>query len=460
MPSHPSTRTRAANNFIALLLGALTLPGAVVVLYYHPLTGVWIRHRVTQWSSQPSTAQTPAPASPSQATVENELDEEAREAANATHKSTKWISAPNSPSSTKRDSLLESETSLQSSPAIESTNPSQTSVQLPVLRLETRFGMMDGIPIARFVDEVWLLHDSGAILHSPTSEILSERVLPKEFTPISVSEMAADLRREFGSGFQVRWEQPYFFVSRTKGSAFWGEKFRSLQASMKQFCRSAGLSTRELPFPLVVVILGSRSEFRQYCQTHTISVPDTCVGVYSQKTNRIALFEETDLAEKQNTVDTICHEAAHQLAFNLGLHQRCAATPLWLAEGFATMFEAPRYSQPMNQNLSGWPAARRAAWIQLASDPVRTRVLLESLIKNDNLFEERPEEAYALAWGLTHFLATNHSKNFAQYLRSVGQLEPFLDAKFSKRLELFRQSFGSDTSKLTSALIRHIESLR
>ncbi|XZE36602.1 DUF1570 domain-containing protein [Pirellulaceae bacterium SH501] len=460
MPSHPSTRARAANNFIALILGALALPGAVVVLYYHPLTGVWIRHRVTQWSASPSTAQAAVPDSPSNTTFESDLDDEAREAASATHQSTKWISAPNDSSSSKKDSLLESETSLQTPPSSDQNATAASSVQPPVLRLETRFGTIDGVPIARFVDETWVLQNSGAIQHIPASEVVTERMLTKEFSPVSASEMAADLRREFGGGFQVRWEQPYLFVSRTKGSAFWGERFRGLQASMKQFCRNAGLSTRQLPFPLVVVILGSQGEFRQYCQTHGINVPENCVGVYSQKTNRIALFEDPNLAEKQNTVDTICHEAAHQLAFNLGLHQRCAATPLWLAEGFATLFEAPRYALPVNHHLSSWPAARRAAWTKLASDPARTRALLESLIKNDNFFEESPDEAYALAWGLTHFLATNHSKSFSQYLRSVGELEPFLDAKFSKRIDMFCQSFGSDTSKLTKALIRHIESLR
>lgn len=459
MPSTPSTRARAANNFIALLLGALALPGAVAVLYYHPLTGVWIRHRITQWSAA-SSAQAPAIASPARAPLESELNEGGSEEAGASQKPTKWISAPNDPSSIQRDAIQGTPSSHQTSFATDGLDVASSSVHLPVLRLDTKFGTIDGIPIARFVDEVWMLQSSGAIQHAPTSEIVNERVLPKEFTPIAASEMAADLRREFGGGFQVRWEQPYFFISRNKGSAFWGEKFRSLQASMKQFCRGAGLSTRELSFPLVVVILGGRAEFRQYCQTHEITVPETCVGVYSQKTNRIALFEDPELEQKQNTVDTICHEAAHQLAFNLGLHQRCAATPLWLAEGFATMFEAPRYAQPVNQNLSSWPAARKAAWSRLVSDPARTRALLECLIKNDSLFEERPDEAYALAWGMTHFLATTHSKNFSQYLRGIGELEPFLDAKFSNRIEMFRRSFGSDTSKLTAALIRHIESLR
>lgn len=457
MSSHPSTPARAKNHLLALILGVLTLPGTFLVLYNYPATGGWIRHHVTLGPSSP---QAPVPTRSDSGADDQDRIQETREAPSVVPKATRWIATTNSSSSNQTDSLLESDTLGRGPTATNQTNPAPSLVKLPVLRLESRFGIIEGIPIARFVDEVWMLQSNGAIQQAPTSEIVDEQVLPKEFAPATPSEIAAELRREFGGGFQVRWEQPYFFVSRTKGSAFWGEKFRGLQASMKQFCRSEGVSTRELSFPLVVVILGSRSEFRQYCQTHQISVPETCVGVYSQKTNRIALFEDSELSEKQNTIDTICHEAAHQLAFNFGLHQRCAATPLWLAEGFATMFEAPRYAQPMNQNLSSWPTSRKAAWIRLSSDPARTRILIEDLLKNDKLFEERPEDAYALAWGLAHFLSNNHSKSFSQYLRSIGQLEPFLDPGLSKRLEMFRQFFGSDTSKLTNALIRHIESLR
>ena len=43
----------------------------------------------------------------------------------------------------------------------------------------------------------------------------------------------------------------------------------------------------------------------------------------------------------QQNEATIIHEATHQMAFNTGVHNRFAPTPVWLAEGLGTMFEAP-----------------------------------------------------------------------------------------------------------------------
>lgn len=470
MSSHPnapfrsSTPVRAANNLFVLILGALALPGAGVTLFYHPLTGAWIRHKLTQSSSN-APLPSDSPSTPSNQTSTPESDSSAlpqdRSAPplESTTDPTTPRTAPLPPERLVSTPGPNLEPHSSTSPPIE-TPPARTSPQLPVLRLQTRFGAIDGIPIARFSDEIWVLQKNGAIQQTPVKEVTGELVLDRAFAPAPVSEMATSLRQEFGGGFQVRWEQPYLFVTRTSGSAFWGEKFRSLQASMRQFCRHYGLATRELPFPLVAVILGSQTEFQQYCRTHDIAVPETCVGIYSQKSNRIVLFDTPKTGESQNTVETICHEAAHQLAFNYGLHQRCAATPLWLAEGFATMFEAPRYAEPTNHHLSPWPAERKAACKRLATDPAQTKKILESLLRNDNAFEQTPDEAYALGWGLTHFLSTTHPKNFSQYLRRVGQLEPFGESGAAARWEMFQQSFGSDTAKLTLALTKHLESLR
>ncbi|AMV34089.1 hypothetical protein VN12_18305 [Pirellula sp. SH-Sr6A] len=462
MSSHPntpfraSTPARAANNLFVLILGAIALPGAGITLFYHPLTGAWIRHKLTQSPSndgfQNELPLTPSdPSSPSERESNPSPHERSGPPIDSTTTSSpeRLVSTPSPDFESQPVTIPPTE-----------TTPVRTASQLPVLRIQTRFGAIDGIPIARFSDEVWVLQKNGAIQQTPVKEITNELVLEKAFAPAPVSEMATNLRQEFGAGFQVRWEQPYLFVTRTNGSAFWGEKFRSLQASMKQFCRNYGLATRELTFPLVAVILGSQLEFQQYCRTHGIAVPETCVGIYSQKSNRIVLFDTPKSGESQHTVDTICHEAAHQLAFNYGLHQRCAATPLWLAEGFATMFEAPRYAEPTNVHLSPWPSERKVACKRLAKEPAQTKRILESLLRNDNPFEQSPDDAYALAWGLTHFLSTTHPKNFAQYLRCVGQLEPFGESGAAVRWEMFQQSFGSDTTKLTLALTKHLESLR
>src|SRR4029078_5567727 len=67
------------------------------------------------------------------------------------------------------------------------------------------------------------------------------------------------------------------------------------------------------------------------------------LGYYSPATNRILMFDSAGSssgADWTTNADTIIHEAAHQSAFNTGVHTRFGDSPRWLAEGLGTMFEA------------------------------------------------------------------------------------------------------------------------
>src|SRR6185295_16554928 len=65
------------------------------------------------------------------------------------------------------------------------------------------------------------------------------------------------------------------------------------------------------------------------------------LGYYSPTTNRILMFDpgQSDWLAS-SSAETIIHEAAHQTAFNTGVHTRFAATPRWIVEGLGTQFEA------------------------------------------------------------------------------------------------------------------------
>lgn len=330
----------------------------------------------------------------------------------------------------------------------------------PILKTITLDEEHFGLPIARYQKESWIMGNDGAIKLIPRQGIVKEEILSEPFIPIEPASLVINLRKEFGPDFHVQAEVPFVFVSRKGASLYWNERFRLLHSAVKQFCRTRGITTRDLEFPLIAIIFRNQAEFYQYGRANNIDIPPNCLGIYSSMSNRIYLFEDPKLLSKQETIETICHEATHQLAWNLGLHQRCADTPLWLSEGLATVFEAPAYAQPNSTGKSPWPAVRRETWAQLLEEPQFVNLALDSLIRNDNLFQKSPDAAYSIAWGLTHYLANTHPKQFNTYLEQIRKLPPFVPFDSNSRWEHFRAHFGDDVSKLSIALRKHIISLR
>jgi hypothetical protein len=329
----------------------------------------------------------------------------------------------------------------------------------PFLQMDTTNGTLFGIPVAQFSDESWLMRNDGAIQRISRDHILRETITSIPFEPVSLQSLVAELRKEFGAGFQVRAEQPYVFVTQSKNASQWAERFRNLNASLKQYSRKHGLNCSSLDFPLIAIVLGSESEFRQYARAQQAEIPPNCGGFYSQRDNRIVLFEDSNKVSRQEVQDTICHEAIHQLAFNMGLHKRCSGTPMWLAEGFATIFEAPAYASPNSDGRSRWPASRKATWLSLLEDDTRLHSLVDSLLRNDNAFKNEPELAYAVSWGLAHHLSANSPRKFADYLHQIGQLPSLVDFSAEDRWSHFRSTFKIEMPQLIRQLKSHVQSL-
>ena len=160
------------------------------------------------------------------------------------------------------------------------------------------------------------------------------------------------------------------------------------------------------------------------------------------------------------TLETICHEATHQLAFNTGLHQRLAMTPLWVAEGLATMFESPRLSG-LKAREGGplLPDSRRQEWQDLSKDHDRIFRLVEQLVRSDSEFEKHPQQAYCVSWAMTTYLSQRRPQPFSQYLSCVAGLPPFEKYVATQRIDGFGQAFGLDHQILVKNMIAYIDSL-
>jgi len=117
----------------------------------------------------------------------------------------------------------------------------------------------------------------------------------------------------------------------------------SFNRSFKIFFSVRGFQLHDPEFPLVAIIMRSKEEFYRYAQKEKAPLQAGILGYYSPLTNRVAMYDATDgrsNAAWHANAETIIHEAAHQTAFNTGIHSRFAPPPQWVAEGLGTLFEA------------------------------------------------------------------------------------------------------------------------
>jgi uncharacterized protein DUF1570 len=189
------------------------------------------------------------------------------------------------------------------------------------------------------------------------------------------------------------------------------------------------------------------------------------LGYYSATTNRVTLYDVGDgranSADWERNFATIIHEAAHQSAFNTGIHNRFSPPPRWVAEGLGTMFEArgvnnsraygnqlDRINRERFQQFREYRAARR----QPDS--------LMQLISSDRVFERDPAAAYGEAWMLTFFLVETLPREYAQYLARTANRPAFTDYPSAARLSDFTAVFGNDFRMIDARMLRFADSLK
>ena len=334
------------------------------------------------------------------------------------------------------------------------------AVALPTTEISTPFGTFYGLPMARFSDQYWLLRNDGAIQSIPTDIIQIERSVAIDFRVISVDQLMSNLRDEFGNQYLVQHQKPYVFVAKSQHIVQWSARFRSLYESMRRVCLMKGLNGTEIEFPLVAIVFGSKEEFLRYASRVNVTLPSNCVGYYSQRDNRIALYEDESESTAQDTLDTISHESAHQLAFNMGLHRRCVSSGLWLPEGFATLFEAPAFSNISREGRSSWPAARIDTWRKIQDNREQLAEALDSIVRNDSLFTHDPDLAYTVSWALTYHLMEKEPRRFADYVHQTSQLPLGHELAAVDRWHHFRSVFGRDPAQYAPLIQKHLSGIR
>ena len=321
-----------------------------------------------------------------------------------------------------------------------------------------------GAVVASDHETCTLLRRDGSLLTIPTGAVDNVIQLASDFSSYSNAEMQKRLEQEFSSGYNVVPSDHFLVVQPIRSPNSWSGTLEKLFRQFASYFERRGIRMSEPEFPLVAVVYESREEFSQCLADYQVPHPEQLVGFYCATTNRMVTYDQAgenstdDLSMR--TFETVVHEAAHQTAFNSGIHNRLQVTPRWLSEGLATMFEAKgiynpsQYHQPADRLVDVYYQP-----LMLLIGQGGHRGSLEKLIADDKWFDADPQTAYALSWGWTNFLIETRGEAYSQYLVNLRARPSFADYSRDERLADFTRAFDADLEGLEGRFQQFYEKL-
>ncbi len=328
----------------------------------------------------------------------------------------------------------------------------------PMVRLTLRGQELEGAPLAWNAREVHLLGRDGRLWQFQPSRAAEFRQTSSQFSGYSTSELRAILLRSLGRDYEVSGTSHYLVAHPRGGRDKWAQRFEDLYRSFVHYFSVRGLTPVQPPFPLLGIVCKDRRDFQRYAADGQGAVPAGVLGWYGLESNRIVLYDMQagpDSQHWQQNASVIIHEATHQTAFNTGVHSRWAPPPLWVAEGLATMFEAPGVydSRHWTQRSDRVNRGRLEAFRRRV-EPNHRLESLRAMIASDRRFRVAPAAAYAEAWALSFYLVETQPSKYARYLALTAAREPFTKATAAERTAEFESVFGTDWRMFQAHFLR------
>ncbi len=322
---------------------------------------------------------------------------------------------------------------------------------------------VEGTPLAWNARSVHLLGRDGRLWEFPPDDATDFHRTSSRFRSYSISELRAALLRELGNEFEVS-GTGHYLVAHPRGQRDrWAQRFEDLYRSFVHYFSVRGLKPTRPPFPLIGVVCKDRHDFRRRTAQRGMAAPTGVLGFYALDSNQIVLYDmeaEGDSQHWQRNASVIIHEAAHQTAFNTGVHNRYAPPPLWVAEGLATMFEAPGLydSRHYHQRGDRINRGRLQAFRRLVV-PHHQPKLPAAMVASDELFRSNPAAAYAEAWALSFYLAETRPRKYTKYLAMTAKRPAFVKYTGAERTADFTSVFGDDWRMLEARFLRFMAEL-
>lgn len=297
----------------------------------------------------------------------------------------------------------------------------------------------------------------------PPSGILRS-VLKRDCTPTDrpfqpdTDQLAEVLQSQF-PGFKVRSTKRYLCVYNTSDS-FRENVMRILETmnpKLEKYFDRQRFDVESPPMPLVVVMFRTKADFLRYRR-----MPEGILAYYNTVDNRIFLYQHSEtnvnaptIAAKQ-TISTIAHEGVHQILHNIGVQTRLSRWPMWIGEGLAEYFSPTHTTAQAKWKGVGKPNDLRMrelfAYLSSARDVGSGRTVARIVTAS-----EMDSTDYAIAWALTHYLATKRKKDFFAYLHEVSELKPLQNSGDERAR--FVKHFGKNLSGIEKQMIKHVRSL-
>jgi hypothetical protein len=317
---------------------------------------------------------------------------------------------------------------------------------------------VEGTPLAWTDAKVHLLARDGRLWEFQPDAAKDFRQTADQFRSYSVSELRAELLHELGNDFEVT-GTGHYLVAHPRGQRdMWADRFEDLYRSFTRYFSVRGFQLTPPPFPLVAIVCKNQHDFQRFSASQGVSAPSGVLGYYSQDTNRVTLYDRGENVKRwQDNASVIIHETTHQSAFNSGVHSRYAHPPVWVAEGLATLFEAPGvYDSGQYKAAADRLNRGRLANFRAALEKGHRPEVLEALIASDRFFEVNAAAGYAEAWAFTYFLVETEPRKYAQYLAKTADRPPFSECDTAHRLADFTAIFGEDWRMLEAKFLRFI----
>ncbi|MBI3464765.1 MAG: DUF1570 domain-containing protein [Planctomycetes bacterium] len=170
------------------------------------------------------------------------------------------------------------------------------------------------------------------------------------------------------------------------------------------------------------------------------------VGDMIQFANTLELLIQ--VAQENQDIEVVSHEATHQLAGNTGLFPRHVMIPSWVHEGMATYFESP--NDAAWSGIGAVNELRLDFYRALEGDREHSNI---DFIVGDQIFDyARTHGAllhgYGQAWALTHFLVESHFDKLMTYYRKLGEMPPDVVLSADLLNKLFNEAFPMERGAL------------
>lgn len=310
---------------------------------------------------------------------------------------------------------------------------------------------IEGQPLYWNREIMCLLSRDGAMHVFANQDAQQSRKIERRFYPLKSTEMKNQLREEFGRSFDVS-SSEHFVVVHPKGvGSVWAERMETLYRTFMSSMRVRGISTHRPRVIMVAVVFRNRGHYYSYFAKQGTPLSQGIVGHYEHASNRVFLYEDGGSPEN---LETVIHEATHQTAYNVGVHQRLTEQPKWLVEGLAMMFETPG----MRESWSVQSRSSRINRYRLDSfrDYLerRPKDALLKLIAGDQRFRTSTLDAYAEAWLLSFYLFETRSQDYSRYLARVAARPAFSAYPAQSRVADFTDAFGNELSVLENQMLR------